>query len=74
MDNDNNIVCNIEEMDLTKLSKTELLAKCEETGIKKYKSKNKEELINLLQNKPVEKKNVELIIEEDVSKYKYLIC
>jgi site-specific DNA-methyltransferase (adenine-specific) len=65
MTDKNNIVCNI-EMDLTKLSKTELLAKCEETGIKKYKSKNKEELINLLQNKPVEKKNVELIIEEDV--------
>ena len=61
-----NITCIIEEMDLTKLSKTELLAKCEEIGIKKYKSKNKEELINLLQNKPVEKKNVKLIIEEDV--------
>jgi len=61
-----NITCIIEEMELTKLSKTELLAKCEEIGIKKYKSKNKEELINLLQNKPVEKKNVELIIEEDV--------
>jgi site-specific DNA-methyltransferase (adenine-specific) len=53
-------------MDLTKLSKTELLAKCEEIGIKKYKSKNKEELFNLLQNKPVDKKNVKLIIEEDV--------
>ena len=61
-----NITYIIEEMDLIKLSKTELLAKCEEFGIKKYKSKNKEELINLLQNKPVEKKKVELIIEEDV--------
>ena len=60
-----NINCNIEEMDLTKLSKTELLAKCEEKGIKKCKSKNKEELINLLQNKPIEKKKVELIIQED---------
>lgn len=65
MTDKNNIVCNI-EMDLTKLSKTELLAKCEENGIKKCKSKNKEELINLLQNKPIEKKKVELIIEEDV--------
>ena len=55
----NNITCIIEEMDFTKLSKTELLAKCEENGIKKYKSKNKEELIGLLKNKPVEKKKVE---------------
>ena len=39
MTDKNNIVCNI-EMDLTKLSKTELLAKCEENGIKKCKSKN----------------------------------
>lgn len=66
IDISSNITCIIEEMDLTKLSKTELLVKCEEFGIKKYKSKNKEELINLLQNKPVEKKKVELIIEEDV--------
>ena len=44
-DINSNITCIIEEMDLTKLSKTELLAKCEEIGIKKYKSKNKEELI-----------------------------
>jgi hypothetical protein len=34
-------------MDLTKLSKTELLLKCQENGIKKCKSKNKEELIAL---------------------------
>jgi hypothetical protein len=39
MTDKNNIVCNI-EMDLTKLSKTELLAKCEENGIKKCKTKN----------------------------------
>lgn len=51
---------------LTNLSKTVLLAKCEEIGIKKCKSKNKEKLINLLQNKQVEIKNVELIIKEDV--------
>ena len=54
MTDKNNIVCNI-EMDLTKLSKPELLVKCQENGIKKYKSKNKEELIALLENKPVEK-------------------
>lgn len=45
---DNNITCNIEEMDLTKLTKTELLEKCEELGIKKCKSKNKSELIQLI--------------------------
>jgi len=45
--NNNNIVCNIEEMDLTKLSKPELLAKCEELGITKCKSKNKGELHRL---------------------------
>ena len=53
MDINNNIVCL--EMDLTQFSKKELLEKCEELGIKKCKSKNKDELIKLLQNKPVQK-------------------
>jgi len=48
INNINNITCNIEEMDLTKSSKAELLAKCEELGITKCKSKNKSELINLI--------------------------
>jgi site-specific DNA-methyltransferase (adenine-specific) len=52
-DNSINIVNNIKEMDLTKLSKQELIAKCKENGIKKCKSKNKEELINLLKNKSI---------------------
>jgi DNA (cytosine-5)-methyltransferase 1 len=61
-----NITCIIEEMELTKLSKTELLAKCEELGIKKCKSKNKCELIDLINNtKTQTKKKVELIIEDD---------
>ena len=34
-----NITCIIEEMDLTNLSKTELLEKCKELGIKKCKYK-----------------------------------
>ena len=34
-----NITCIIEEMDLTKLLKTQLLEKYEELGIKKYTSK-----------------------------------
>jgi hypothetical protein len=42
------INCIIEEMDLTKLSKQELLAKSEEHEIKKYKSKNKSELIEYI--------------------------
>jgi hypothetical protein len=65
MDNNNNVVCNIEEMDLTKLSKPELLAKCEELGITKCKSKNKGELIDLINVKTQPKKKVELIIEKD---------
>jgi site-specific DNA-methyltransferase (adenine-specific) len=69
-DNNNNIVCNIEVMDFTKLSKTELLAKCEENGIKKCKSKTKEELIDLLEKKPVEKKKIKVIIEDDEEEIK----
>lgn len=55
-------------MDLTKLSKSELLMKCEELGFIKCKSKNKYELINLintkLQIKNQEKEN-EIIIDEN---------
>jgi DNA adenine methylase len=66
-DNISNITCIIEEMDLTKLSKTELLEKCEELGFTKYKSKNKSELIELInvETKSQPKKKIELIIEED---------
>jgi len=46
----NNISCNIEKMCLTKLSKKELLEKCEELGITKCKSKNKDKLIELINN------------------------
>ncbi len=35
-------------MDLNKLRKTELLEKCEKLGIKNYKAKNKNDLINIL--------------------------
>ena len=62
-----NTSCNIKEMDLTKLSKTELLVKCEELGITKCKSKNKSELIILInknssENKPIQ----ETIIKENM--------
>ena len=58
-----NITC---VMELTKLSKPELLIKCEELGITKYKSKNKGELIDLINGKTQPKKKVDLIIKEDV--------
>lgn len=47
-------------MDLSKLSKAELLIKCDELGLTKVKSKTKPELIGLLQNaqKPSTTKNV----------------
>jgi site-specific DNA-methyltransferase (adenine-specific) len=51
------------EIDLTKLSKTELLEKCEKLGITKCKSKNKGELINLIGNK-----NTQLLIEDNDEK------
>jgi hypothetical protein len=38
------------EMNLTKLTKTELLKKCEEQGITKCKSKNKGELVELIKS------------------------
>jgi hypothetical protein len=59
-----NIAYSIEDMELYKLSKTELLEKCEELGIKKCKSKNKGELIDLITFKTQPKKE-ELIIEND---------
>jgi len=58
-----NMICNIEEMNLTKLSKSELLAKCEELGITKCKSKNKSELIEIISKKITTKPK--LIIEDD---------
>lgn len=59
-----NTSCNIENIDFTKLTKTELLTKCKELGITKYKSKNKSELINLINLMNVEKK-VDLIESEN---------
>jgi len=53
------------KMDLTKLSKTELLEKCEELGITRCKSKNKSELINLINIKTQSNQKVELRIETD---------
>jgi len=63
---ENNITINItEQMDISKMSKLELLEKCKELGITKCSSKNKGELIDLINNKTNTKKNVETIIEND---------
>jgi len=66
LDITSNITCIIEEINLTKLSKTELLAKCEELGITKCKSKNKGELIDLINLKTTPKKKVELIEDHNI--------
>jgi len=63
MNDTNNITHNFEEMDLTKLTIPELLAKCKECGITKCKSKKKSELIELINtSKP---KIAKLFIIED---------
>ena len=49
-------------MDITKLSKQELFIKCEEVGIKKCKSKKKDDLINLLKTKLIIKEDIQSII------------
>ena len=63
------MTCIIKEMDLTKLSKTELLVKCEELGITKCKSKNKEKLIDLINTKNQTTQTVELINYNSDEKY-----
>lgn len=63
----------IQDIDLKKLSKTELLKKCEEFGITKCKSKNKSILIDLIINckKPKEETNY----PEIDSKYNFIeVC
>jgi DNA adenine methylase len=64
---DSNITYIIKEMDLTNLSKLELLAKCEELGFTKCKYKNKGQLIELINNKNFKKTKpqIKIIIEED---------
>lgn len=63
MDNSNNIICNTKEMDLTKLSKSTLLEKCQELGITKCKSKNKAELVELINHYKPEKVEIKFAIE-----------
>ena len=63
---ENNITINItEQMDISKMSKLELLEKCKELGITKCSSKNKGELIDLINSKTHTKKKAEILIEDD---------
>lgn len=63
-----NILCNT--MDLTKLSKTELLTKCEQLGITKCKTKNKKELIAAIEQHAIhnttEAENVKINMTNDM--------
>ncbi len=63
-----NILCNT--MDLTKLSKTDLLTKCEQLGITKCKTKNKKELIAAIEQHPIqnttEAENVKINITNEM--------
>ncbi len=47
------------------MSKLELLKKCKELGITRCSSKNKGEIIDLINSKTLTKKKVETIIEDD---------
>ncbi len=64
---ENNITINItKQMDISKMSKLDLLKKCKELGITKYSSKNKSQLIELIngKNKVVEEPKIILSNEE----------
>jgi len=64
---ENNITLNMtEKMNISKMSKLELLEKCKELGITKCSSKNKSQLIELIngKNKVVEEPKIILLNEE----------
>jgi DNA (cytosine-5)-methyltransferase 1 len=68
---ESNITINItEQMDISKMSKIELLEKCKELGITKCSSKNKPQLIELINSKNKTSNNTEeyknILISEDV--------
>ena len=59
------MICLNEEKELNKLSKNELLTKCEELGVSKCKSKSKGELIVLINSKTYKKVSTKKQIEND---------
>ena len=72
----NNITYTIKEMDFIKLSRIELLRKCEELGITKCKSKNKTTLISLIIEKLNAKDNyynLNTIDKNELSDDKFVI-
>lgn len=70
-ENITNVIENMEyDNSLTNLSKLELLSMCEEYGITKYKSKNKKELIDLL-NKKIIKNKDNYVNENNNEKYNH---
>ena len=69
--NESNITINTtEKMDISKMSKTDLLERCKELGIKKFSSKNKSQLIELINSNHKTNNNTEeyknVLISEDV--------
>jgi len=71
-----NINYTIEDNDLTKLTRSELLVKCDEVGIKKCKTKNKSELIDLINKKnsegtPIEEGIIKEPILNNISPLRY---
>lgn len=50
-------------MDISNMSKLELLGKCEELGILKYKSKNKTQLVELINAKKIDSANIKFTAE-----------
>lgn len=74
---ENNITINItDQMDISKMSKLELLEKCKELGITKCSSKNKSQLIELIngKNKVVEVHKIILSNEEIVPQNTQIIA
>jgi len=68
---ESNITINItEQMDISKMSKIDLLEKCKELGITKCSSKNKSQLIELINSKHKTSNNTDeyknVLISEDV--------
>ena len=71
--NSSNIFILLKIMDLTKLSKSELLSKCEELGFTKCKYKNKALLIELI-NRKTQPYNVNLTIENNNQVFQPIKC
>ena len=62
----------VQELDLTKLSKTQLLNKCQQLGVSKCKSKNKAELMGIINNfkrKPTNKITIDTSNFNEIKKY-----